>query len=284
MKASPYGYKAVKICKDPVYENIFHKQFNWEHKRFPTIPPADMRVIIKGYENLREALDPSIDIIVHCHNEFDLPSMIQFVRDLEPIKPLWVEDPITIMYIQSWKTLKQVSRVPLNTGEKLETPWEFFAFMEAGAIDMMQPDLVFAGGYTGCWRIADYGEHFAIPLTMHNVGAVLQNAMTAQFAAATRNFVMTETNFGNWEVHEEFIKEKLVIKDGMLKVPDGPGLGRDGERGGAERGAHARGAVVGLRPPLLSANRSASRGLTPSGGFLLRARYPGPARDDEKWV
>ncbi len=115
--------------------------------------------------------------------------------------------------------------MPLNTGEKLETPWEFFAFMEAGAIDMMQPDLVFAGGYSGCWRIADYGEHFAIPLTMHNVGAVLQNAMTAQFAAATRNFIMTETNFGNWEVHEEFIKEKLVIKDGMLKVPDGPGLG-----------------------------------------------------------
>jgi L-alanine-DL-glutamate epimerase-like enolase superfamily enzyme len=224
-KASPYGYKALKICKVPVYENNLHKKFTWEEKRFPMIPPADMRVIIKGYENLREALDPSIDIIVHCHNEFDLPSMIQFVRDLEPIKPLWVEDPITIMYIQSWKTLKQVSRVPLNTGEKLETPWEFFAFMEAGAIDMMQPDLVFAGGYSGCWRIADYGEHFAIPLTMHNVGAVLQNAMTAQFAAATRNFVMTETNFGNWEVHEEFIKEKLVIKDGMLKVPDGPGLG-----------------------------------------------------------
>jgi L-alanine-DL-glutamate epimerase-like enolase superfamily enzyme len=225
VKASPYGYKAVKICKNPVYDNILKKPFSFAEKRFPMIPPADMRVVIQGYVNLREALDPSIDIIVHCHNEFDLPSMIQFARDLEVIKPLWLEDPLPVLYIESWKSLKQVSRVPLNTGEKLEGPWEFFAFMQNQAIDMLQPDLVFAGGYSGCWRIADMAEHFAVPITMHNVGAVLQNAMTAQFAAATRNFVMTETNFGNWNVHEEFIKEKLEIKDGFLKVPDGPGIG-----------------------------------------------------------
>jgi L-alanine-DL-glutamate epimerase-like enolase superfamily enzyme len=225
VKASPYGYKAVKICKHPLYENVLHKSFSIPEKRFPMIPPSDMRVVIQGYENLREALDPSIDIIVHCHNEFDLPSMLQFARDLEGIKPLWLEDPLPVLYIESWKSLKQVSRIPLNTGEKLEGPWEFFQFMSSGAIDMMQPDLVFAGGYSGCWRIADMAEHFAIPLTMHNVGNVLQNAMTAQFAAATRNFVMTETNFGNWPVHEEFIEEKLEIKDGMLKVPDGPGIG-----------------------------------------------------------
>ena len=223
--ASPYGYKAVKICKHPVYENVLHKQFNWEHKRFPAIPASDMSIIIRGYENLREALDPSIDIIVHCHNEFDLPSMIQFVRDLESIKPLWVEDPLPVLYMESWKSLGQVSRVPLNTGEKLESPWEFFEFMRSGVIDMLQPDLVFAGGFSGCWRVADMAEHFAIPVTMHNVGAVLQNAMTAQFGASTRNFMMTETNFGNWDVHEELIDEKLEIKDGMLRVPDGPGIG-----------------------------------------------------------
>ena len=224
-KASPYGYKAVKICKNPVYEHILHKQFSWEDKRFPTIPSSDMRIIIQGYENLREALDPSIDIIVHCHNEFDLPSMIQFVRDLEPIKPLWVEDPLPALFMESWKSLKQVSRVPLNTGEKLEGPWEYFEFLNNSAVDMLQPDLVFAAGYSGCWRIADMAEHFAIPLTMHNVGAVLQNAMTAQFGASTRNFMMTETNFGNWPIHEEYIEEKLEIRDGMLKVPDGPGIG-----------------------------------------------------------
>jgi len=130
-----------------------------------------------------------------------------------------------VLYHESWKTLKQVSRVPLNTGEKLEGPWEFYPFMVNGAIDMMQPDLVFAGGYTACWRLAEMAEHFSVPLTMHNVGNVLQNAMTAQFAASTRNFVMTETNMGVGPVHEDFVKEKLVIKNGMLKVPDGPGIG-----------------------------------------------------------
>ena len=49
--------------------------------------------------------------------------------------------------------------------------------------------------------------------------------MSAQFGASTRNFLMTETNFGNWEVHEELVEEKLEIRDGMLTVPDGPGIG-----------------------------------------------------------
>jgi L-alanine-DL-glutamate epimerase-like enolase superfamily enzyme len=225
VKAMPQGYKAVKICKDPLYRNVLRKSFSTPERRFPMIPPSDMRIIIQGYQNLREALDPSIDIIVHCHNEFDLPSMLQFARDLESIHPLWLEDPLPALYIDSWKTLKQVSRIPLNTGEKLEGPWEFFPFLANGAIDMMQPDLVFAGGYSACWRIADMAEHFAIPLTMHNVGNVLQNSMTAQFAASTRNFVMTETNMGVGSVHEDLIKEKLEIKDGMLRVPDGPGIG-----------------------------------------------------------
>lgn len=223
--SSPYGYRVVKVCKHPLYENVLHRPFNHEEKRFPTIPPADMRVIIRGYENLREALDPSIDMIVHCHNEFDLPSMIQFVRDLEAIKPLWIEDPLPVLHMESWRSLKQVSRVPISTGEKLEGPWEFFEFLEGGAVDMLQPDLVFAGGYSGCWRVADMAEHFAVPVTMHNVGAVLQNAMTAQFAASTRNFMMTETNFGNHPVHEDLISESLEIKNGMLVVPGGPGIG-----------------------------------------------------------
>ncbi len=68
-------------------------------------------------------------------------------------------------------------------------------------------------------------EHYAVPITMHNVGNVLQNAMTAQFAASTRNFVMTETNFGNWAMHVELTRERLEVKDGYLTVPDKPGIG-----------------------------------------------------------
>jgi L-alanine-DL-glutamate epimerase-like enolase superfamily enzyme len=97
--------------------------------------------------------------------------------------------------------------------------------MQNHAIDMLRPDPLFAVGYSGCRRIADMAEQLAVPLTMRSVGAVLQNAMTAQSGASTRNVVMTETNFGNRPAHEEYIKEKGEIRDGMLKVPDGPGLG-----------------------------------------------------------
>ena len=109
VKASPYGYKAIKVCKEPIYKHIFHKSYSAPEKRYGMIPPADMRVIIQGYENLREALDPSIDIIVHCHNEFDLPSMLQFARDLESIKPLWLEDPLPAVYHETCFSVFQLS-------------------------------------------------------------------------------------------------------------------------------------------------------------------------------
>jgi L-alanine-DL-glutamate epimerase-like enolase superfamily enzyme len=115
--------------------------------------------------------------------------------------------------------------VRVLTGEKLDLPVEFLPFLSNGAVDLMQPDICFAGGLTGLWRIAQLADLHHVPLTAHNIGSALQDAATAHFAAATPNFVMSETGMtaGSWR--HDIIKQKMEIRSGAIRIPDGPGLG-----------------------------------------------------------
>ncbi len=115
--------------------------------------------------------------------------------------------------------------MPVLTGEKLELTREFEPFLVNQAVDMLQPDILFAGGLTGSWQIADMADRHYIPVTAHSIGTVVQNAVTAHFAASARNFVMAETRLGSGHTLDDRIEEKLEVVDSKLAVPTGPGLG-----------------------------------------------------------
>lgn len=223
----PLGFKAVKMEFCSLFEQDCRENAPGDAHRHRTIKPSELDKIRSLYENCREALDPSIDIIVHCHNEYDLPSAIGIAKAVESIKPMWLEDPLPVLYTDSWKSFKESVDVPILTGEKLELPREFLPFLENGIVDLMQPDIIFAGGFTGSWRIAELCDMFYVPVTAHNIGSVVQIAATSHFGASVRNFMMSETtmNLGQHYMHQDIIEERIVVKDGMLRVPEGPGLG-----------------------------------------------------------
>ena len=69
--------------------------------------------IRQGFENCREAMGWDHDIMVHCHWEYDLRTAMQIAEAVEPIKPLWFEDPLQVEYSEDWTKLCQASRVPI---------------------------------------------------------------------------------------------------------------------------------------------------------------------------
>ena len=221
----PYSWKAIKMSFRRLLGSALPLDLMQVGRRSVMLRPSALKVIGKGYENCRAALDPAIDMIVHCHNEFDLPSALGLVKAVAPIEPLWIEDLLPVPYSDTWKLLRAVSPVPILTGEKLELPREFLPFMVNGAVDMIQPDILFAGGFTGGWKIAELADLFYIAVTAHNIGTVVQNAATAHYAASTRNFVMSETRLGAGLTLDDMIEEELEVIDGKLRVPTGPGLG-----------------------------------------------------------
>lgn len=115
MKAAPAGWTAFK--------------FGFEHSNPATdrardlsnrlLTTKELRDIRKGYENCREAIGWDYDIVVHCHWEYDLRTSIQLTEAIEPIKPLWLEDPMPPDFSNAWVRLAAVSKVPILTGENL---------------------------------------------------------------------------------------------------------------------------------------------------------------------
>jgi L-alanine-DL-glutamate epimerase-like enolase superfamily enzyme len=229
VKADPRGFKTVKIGFD--YMNVHEGGQPLHPQRIQggflsmMLKQTELKRIRQAYENLREALGWDMDIIIHCHNEWDLPTALGIAEAVAPIKPLWVEDALPVLYSDTWKTFRDSSPVRVMTGEKLEHPAEFLQFMQNGAIDVIHPDLAFVGGLTGGRKIADLAELYFIPVVTHNVGSYVQIIANAHYGASVRNFVMSENRIPQGDVYEELGVEPMTVKDGQLKVPNCPGLG-----------------------------------------------------------
>ncbi|MDZ4765383.1 MAG: mandelate racemase/muconate lactonizing enzyme family protein [Chloroflexota bacterium] len=225
IKAHPVGWQTIKLGFEGLRGGYLAAD------RFASGLPASMlyerelRTIGAGYERIRAALGDDMDFIVHCHNEWDVASAIRLSEVLIPSRPLWIEDPLPVAYSESWVALKRNAAVRIKTGEKLELPKGFLPFLMNKAIDVIHPDIVFAGGITGMRRIAELADVFSIPVVMHNIGSAIHNVATAHFGATARNFVMTETRIGTDDYIEAMIEEPLIVGGSMLKVPDGAGLG-----------------------------------------------------------
>jgi L-alanine-DL-glutamate epimerase-like enolase superfamily enzyme len=219
------GWKTMKLGFDPL---VGVGTSDLRRVALPALMlgPAELSLVGLCFERAREALGGERDIIVHCHNEWDLPTSLGIAEAVAPARPLWLEDPMPLTYSASWRELARRSAVRIATGEKLELAREFVPFIVNGAVHAVHPDLVYAGGITGCRRIADLAELYQVPVVTHCVGSVVQMAATVHFGACTRNFVMTETRLGHADHGVQQVgADQLPISGGLLAVPRGPGLG-----------------------------------------------------------
>ena len=194
----------------------------------PELTTAQLAKIARGFANVREAVGEGIDIAVHCHNQYDTPSAIAVARVTEPIHPEWIEDPLShVTYCEAWKAVKEATRTPVLTGEKLETVQEFKPFIDSLAVDIIHPDVSYAGGLTGCRKIADYAELNRVPMALHNVGSLVRTYASVHLAAAIPNFYRCESRLGHTErvVENMVVGKPQLIKNSMFALPEGPGLG-----------------------------------------------------------
>jgi galactonate dehydratase len=221
----PAGFRTLKMGFDDLLAKTSRRGWHQGGRPAMMLTQTELRQIQIGYENCREALGWNHDLIVHCHNEWDVPSAIGISEAVASVKPLWIEDALPVMYSESWRSYRQASKVRVLTGEKLELLNEFLPFLTQGAVDALHPDLAYAGGITGCRKIADLAELFYIPIVTHNVGSLVQLLATAHFGAMVRNFVMSENRLPQGDLFESLNEEGLTIKDGRLRLPNGPGLG-----------------------------------------------------------
>ena len=219
VKAMPEGFNTFK-CD-------IHNPLRIPVARFAaTLDQAQLKTVARAYANAREALGDDIEIAVHCHDEFDEPSAVGIAKAVEAVNPLFIEDLLSPPWSPAWQSVRRQTRVPLLTGEKLELLRGFQPFIDNQTVDIIHPDLSFAGGFTGVRRIAAYAYDYRMPVALHNVGSLVLTYANAHFGSAIHNFYRSESQLGRpGHYIEGMTQHAPEVKNSHLTVPTGPGLG-----------------------------------------------------------
>ena len=193
-----------------------------------TLDGEDFRRAGKGYMNVREAVGDDIDIAMHCLAQFDPRSAIGLCKAVEPADLLWIEDPLPTLYSEAWMELKRSTRVPVLTGERLELVGAFKPFLDNQVVDMIHPDMAYAGGITACRDIAKYASLTRTPVGFHSgPSSLIQFYAAMHLASATSNLFKVENVLGDFRGNKENMAQgvKPALRKGKFPVPEGPGLG-----------------------------------------------------------
>ncbi|MGE5568483.1 MAG: mandelate racemase/muconate lactonizing enzyme family protein [Rhodospirillales bacterium] len=222
-KEDPRGYRAFKIDIHTAYGGNMQQVL-------PSLGPREIRIIQQAYANAREAFGPEWEIIVHCHCELDAPTAVQVAEAIEPIKPLFFEDPLTETFSESWLALRRSTRVPLAVGENIELLEGALPFLQNQAVNFLQPDLLNSGGITGVKILADMAAHYRVPICLHNVSGHVLNMASQQFSAAHFNCPWMEC-LRNADQTKVASGNAPVIRNGRMRVSTLPGLGLELDEG-----------------------------------------------------
>jgi len=175
------------------------------------------------FADVRSAADPRWDFGFDAHAQIFEPfKAIELGNALAPYQPMFFEEPIRPEHIPSWAHLRSQLRVPLATGESLYSTHEFLALLNAGGVDIAQPDIAVVGGLSQMRRIATLAEAHNVMLAPHNPMGPLATAHNVHFAAACSNFFRLEYKFDD----AAWCPDPYLPEDGHLELRDDrPGWG-----------------------------------------------------------
>ena len=178
-------------------------------------------------EAVVDAVGDRADILIEGHGRFNVPTAIRIGRALEDYDILWFEEPIPPDSLEALVEVKRRIRVPVAAGERLYSRWDYVPFLQMGCADFVQPDVSHVGGIMEMKKVAAMAEGHHIPFCPHNPSGPVANAATLQLAACTPNFTVLETMSTDVPYRGDITTEDLRFEDGMLHIPDRPGLGID---------------------------------------------------------
>lgn len=181
-------------------------------------------VIKKAYrrvEAARNAVPDDFDILLDFHGRLAPAMAISVIDALTDLRPFFVEEPIPPENIDEMVRVAHAVTVPIATGERLFTKFDFRPLFEEQAVAIVQPDLCHAGGITEVKKIASMAEAYYVGVCPHNPLHALSTAACLQIDACSPNFVIQERG----SLGEDLLAVPFVVKEGYVDVPTGPGMG-----------------------------------------------------------
>ncbi|MEU5875019.1 galactonate dehydratase [Glycomyces sp. NPDC047369] len=222
----------------------------------PIESPAVVHRIAEQFTELRAAVGDDFDIAIDFHGRFSTAMTRRVLPLLEPVMPLFVEEPVTPEFSRDLAVVTAGTSIPIATGERLFSRWDFRDVLPTG-IAVAQPDLSHAGGISEVRRIAAMAEAHGVALAPHCPLGPIALASSLQVDFATPNFLIQEQSLGIHYNQGNDLMDYLVdpsvfaFDEGYVARPTKPGLGIDVDeaavRKAAEQGHRWRNQVWRLK-------------------------------------
>ncbi len=173
----------------------------------------------------RRALGPEVGLAADAHGTWTVAEAKAFCRMVEDCDLLWFEEPVTADDKQGQAEVRRASAVPISSGESEFTRHDFRELAELRAADVLQPDLAIAGGITEGVRIGAIASAFNLRLAPHLWSGAPAFAAGLHLAASNSAGFILEYSLGHNPMLHDLIEERFPVQDGIVDVPDRPGLG-----------------------------------------------------------
>lgn len=211
------GYRALKF--DPFGAGFYE------------LDGAERRRVVALVEATRDAIGPDVEILLEMHGRFNPATAIAMICELAPYGLGWAEEPVPPENLPALQKVAEAVApfgVPIATGERIHTRYDYRELFERQVADVIQPDITHFGGLWETRKLAATAETHYVLIAPHNTGGPVSTAAALHLAACTPNFKIQEyfNDFADpWVKGSAEGLPEVDPADGCFPLPEGPGLG-----------------------------------------------------------
>ena len=197
----------------------------WFFRHGPMSGYEGIKKNVSMVKTLRETLGEEYDIMLDCWQSWDLNYAVKMISRIEEYEPRWLEEVAMPDRIDTYRQVRESTSIPISGAEHEYTRWGFKRFVDEEALDILQPDIYWAGGLSETIKIANYA-------TVHDLITIPHG----HSSRAGINFTLTQSPVHTpyqeflikWNaIHQFFLKTPINPINGMIGIPSEPGLGME---------------------------------------------------------
>ena len=178
---------------------------------------------------VQQAVGPDFPIAIETHAMLNGPTAVEMAHRIARagINCMWYEEPAGPEFPREIAAIKRQITLPVCVGERLHSRFMARPILEAGAADILMPDITRCGGIGEMKRIATMAEAFNVPIAPHNPNGPISTIAAAHVMASIPNFFYQEFMATDVAWRDACLDKPLPVRNGFYELGDEPGLGFD---------------------------------------------------------
>jgi len=200
-----------------------YRATKWFFRHGPAEGEPGMRKNLELVRTLRETAGEDVELMFDCWMSWNVPYTVAMADRMAEYRPRWIEEPCLPDRIESYAEIRRAIRTPVAGGEHEYTRWGIRALIDAGAVDVLQPDIFWAGGLTEMTKICALASAYDLIVIPHGHSVPASVHLIA--AQSPEVCPMLEYLIKWNQIHQFFLKTPIRPEGGYVTLPDGPGLG-----------------------------------------------------------